>query len=277
MGKLILCTGRLAKIPYQLPFTGIRVYSIEELCYYIYSNLDMISEDLFQEDLPVWIKEQLGLEEAAKKLEQLITGQGTLKDMAVTILCSADYYGEEEILSVIHFIDDLAKRQSWEREKLRADNRLRFRDYAGAARIYKKILFQEEAAVPEEKAGDILHNYAMTLLHSISPGDAAPFFKRAYAKNHKEESLYAYLHSLHLSEDKEGLQRAFEEYSITEEQKQVMAEREEKARWQAENESEYRQIQKLSKLAQEGKLETYYEGVGEVITRWKEDYRNGLA
>ena len=36
---LILCDGRLAEKPYKMPVTRQNIYSLEELCYYIYHNI----------------------------------------------------------------------------------------------------------------------------------------------------------------------------------------------------------------------------------------------
>ena len=39
MGSLILCRSAVAKHPYYVPELGIRIYSGEELSYFIYHNL----------------------------------------------------------------------------------------------------------------------------------------------------------------------------------------------------------------------------------------------
>ena len=35
----ILCKGALAKEPYIVPVSEVPVYSLEELCYYMYNNI----------------------------------------------------------------------------------------------------------------------------------------------------------------------------------------------------------------------------------------------
>ena len=53
---LILCDGRLAEKPYKMPVTRQNIYSLEELCYYIYHNIYTITEEFFQESLADWLR-----------------------------------------------------------------------------------------------------------------------------------------------------------------------------------------------------------------------------
>ena len=47
MGKLIQCSGCIAKEPYHFRLTKTNVYSIEEVCYYISHNIYMMQEEVF--------------------------------------------------------------------------------------------------------------------------------------------------------------------------------------------------------------------------------------
>ena len=45
MGKMILCRGRQTDRPLIIEGTGIRLYTAEELCYYIYNNIYLIGQE----------------------------------------------------------------------------------------------------------------------------------------------------------------------------------------------------------------------------------------
>ena len=45
MGKIILCRGQRTDKPYVTPQTDIKLYSAEELCYYIYNNIYLIGQN----------------------------------------------------------------------------------------------------------------------------------------------------------------------------------------------------------------------------------------
>ena len=44
MGRLIFCIGNKAKEPYFFQSTGTKVYTMEELCYYLYHNIETLEE-----------------------------------------------------------------------------------------------------------------------------------------------------------------------------------------------------------------------------------------
>lgn len=99
MGKLIQCSSRLAKKPYYFRITDTNVYSIEEVCYYICHNIYILQAELFNYDFAVWLKEELGMEDTAHKMENMVYGQNSLKDIvvhcvaAVTIMMKWRYMG----------------------------------------------------------------------------------------------------------------------------------------------------------------------------------------
>ena len=50
MGRYIL-GGKEARLPYEVEELNLRLYTIEELCYYIYNNLPLIGDDFIDERL----------------------------------------------------------------------------------------------------------------------------------------------------------------------------------------------------------------------------------
>ena len=97
MAGLILCRTRYAERPYYISNMGVNIYSLEELCYYIYNNIYLIGTDLFDEGLTDYISGELGEKELAEQLEFLITENAGLSELVMTVLRYVDYYSEEEI------------------------------------------------------------------------------------------------------------------------------------------------------------------------------------
>ncbi len=65
-------SGDLAKEPYIIPISEVPVYSLEELCYYMYHNIYTVTEEFFDENLVHWLKGQVHLRTLAMKMEKLI-------------------------------------------------------------------------------------------------------------------------------------------------------------------------------------------------------------
>lgn len=54
MGSLILCHKKRAKRPFEISRVHMRIYTIEELCYYICNNLYLIDYTIVNERLCRW-------------------------------------------------------------------------------------------------------------------------------------------------------------------------------------------------------------------------------
>ena len=201
----ILCEGKAAVKPYKMPVTGQRVYSLEELCYYIYNNIYTISEDLFQESLAEWLRDETEHPVLAKKIQGMLSADRKLKDMVVTILCGCDHYKEEEIRELVGVMDEIANLPVHKKKKIKADNYLRSGRYGRSLLEYRRLL-QGSFAVnfTTEEYGDILHDQGIAHFYTSSFEEAQRDFKEAYARNHKKDSLYHYLWVL-LIRDEEAL------------------------------------------------------------------------
>lgn len=186
--------GKVADKPYEMPYTGQRVYSIEELCYYIYNNIYSINEDFFQPTLPVWLTEELDMSVLSVKLSYMIEEEHGIKDLVAAVLCSCDYYREEEVRRIIDILDEIENLPMYMKKKIKADNYLRAGRYGRSLREYRKLLHGSYAVnfTPEEY-GDIMHNQGIAHFYTSSFEEAMEDFKEAYVRNHKEDSLQHYL------------------------------------------------------------------------------------
>ena len=72
MGQVLLCHPYKAKIPYTVKATGTRVFTYEELCFFIYDNLDIIDGSIIDHDLNQWLDLQLEMKELSVSLENLM-------------------------------------------------------------------------------------------------------------------------------------------------------------------------------------------------------------
>ena len=202
MGKVILCAGRRADVPYLVRGTGIRVATIEELCYVLRYNLDMIELSVIDMGMAAFISDDLGLTERGRLLGQLVSSGSSMKDRIVAILCSCDLYDESEIRQVCSELEQISVMSASERRKLRADRYMKEGNYTEASVEYRSILDSEDAVVLSDGCrGDILHNLAVTEINNGEMEEAISLFLNAYEKNKREETLKAYLFALKLSKN----------------------------------------------------------------------------
>ena len=274
MSKLILCSGERTKRPYGFAQAGIRIYSIEELCYYLYNHVYMITEEMFCNDLFDWIETELKLPERAQKLKQLKKQKSDLKTMVTVILCSADYYTEYEIKVMLKLLDDIIGMPLIKRNCIKANNWLRNGQYLDAATEYERMINSMEATeLSPEEYGDIYHNMAVAKVHITGLKEASKLFYQAYERNHRENSLRQYLYTLRLSNNDMGYLDKAEEYQVSEELKDSITEFLE----QKENEAEYseqrKEIEYLKQKKAKGKMKEYYKMTDDIIDSWKSKIR----
>lgn len=269
-----MCQGTMAAEPFVFSLTNTRVYTIEEMSYYLYRNIYSIYEDILDDILISWVKEQLNMDDLADKLINLKHNQNNLKDIVVTILCSNDYYTEEEINQLVVTIDHIMNLPLLQRYKIKADNYLKYGMYTNALTEYRTIFGHEDIKkLSEEEYGNLVHNQAIAMLHITSYLEAARKFKEAYNLNHNKESLHEYLLALMLSGEDALLRREIEQYELDENYKEQLEFELSQASIASVETNEYKRIQHIIKLKEEGVEREELEQIESVLNQWKETYR----
>lgn len=275
---IILLEYKEALVPYIFETTGVRVYSIEELSYYIYHNIYLFTEEMVDDKLIQWINDEAGAGVLAGKLMNLKKQGNDLKDIITTILCSNDFYTEKEIKFLIGIMEDMDKLSMPMRRKMKADALLRYRNYHGAALEYEGILKNSgEADFTREEYGNILHNLGAAHIHTASISEAADEFKEAYAYNQNNGSRECYFMALRLlGKDDLFLQEAVR-MNLSEEERRVINQKMENAGKEAQNLAISRKIRELKQLKLIGRVNDYYQGIDYIIDKWKEGYKRDVG
>jgi len=274
MGKLIVTTGNYAKTGYLLKNSKQNIYSIEELCYCIMRNPELCDDYLYDDGLARYIRETLGLKERGALLADLIKRDAPLKDLITVIFCSCDYFTKEEIEEFLQEQSKVERSEEWVRTKSKADSYLIHENYRDAVMNYRLLLKEKDNfGITSETLGDIYHNLAIALLHTDGFAEAADYFREAYERNNREESLKQYLLALRFSEDKVMYESALDIYQVSESVSKWL----DVAFFQTELEtqeiSDFNELNAIRQLLKEGKINEFYAGVKRMTEQMKEQYR----
>ncbi len=273
MGRMILCTSKQTRNPYVFPVSEAKVYSIEELCYYIYHNIYEITIDCFDNKLVAWLKNELGMDIISKKLQNMIEAESGLKDRVISIMCSCDYYTEEDIKALLHLISDMENMPYHGRMKTKADYLLKYGKYTLAKRGYDKILDSGFAVnLTPVEYGDILHNKSMACFYTGAYSEAIQGFKDAYSRNNNPVTLRHYLYALLLNSEKEKFENEVLRYEIGGDEAKRIIDDLSEAFVRAENSNEYKELVKTVRYKEEGDAYRY---AGAKLEGWKRQYREG--
>lgn len=274
MGKIIICSARRAKEPYYFHDTGVLVYSIEELCYYISHYLYFINSDTIKAPLFEWIGKELGLTDRSSRLLELEKSGGDIKTMITVILCSCDYFTEEEVKSLLYKFDGMFHLPPIKRECMRAKNYMLEQNYKNAEDIYLDLLRSKEAIqITAKEYGEIIHNLTVAKIHLYGLSEAYEGFMEGYLRSGNEESLRQYILALIFLGKEEKLNEVALQYGlandIIEDQIQMLVHAKEEAR------EHFTEGQKLRNYKSDGKIAEFYGCADNLIKDWAQEYRKG--
>ena len=61
MGGLRICKYKTANAPFFIKRISVNIYTMEELCYYIYHNFALVDDSVMNEDPFSWLENELEL------------------------------------------------------------------------------------------------------------------------------------------------------------------------------------------------------------------------
>ena len=273
MGKVIVCSGKLADNPYVVPYTEKKLYSIEEICYYVSTNIYGIEPGFFSPKLIAFIREELTLPETADKLQSLVTGNYDLEDLVTALLCGCDLYSREEILELINLIKSLSEMPAWERRAYIGYRKLEEKRYLSALKYFRGTLGEE--SLSEKDYGIILKAMGICLVNISSFKDAADCFYKAYKYTRDSEALIFALTALKLGNLSKELADMMEELpkddSIQAEADRIWKEAEKRAL----NGEKLVKLEKIFDKLRTNKVSEGYKEIEYKLDEFKTEYREG--
>lgn len=197
MSAVILCNGNYAKTPYCPVADDVRLFSIEEVCFYIYKNAFFLQEDFFNDGLLDWIGQELKLPSYADALRALRARNNTLLQSVEFLFLQTGYYTEEEVEKVKALMQEGNSLSVEERRKMRADTYCRKQKYKPAISEYEELL---QLVSPEDNKmlARLHHNIGVCYAGLFLYENAAAAFKKAFDTYPNTESYVQFLTAMKL-------------------------------------------------------------------------------
>lgn len=196
MGSLILCHEKKARQPYEITRIHKKIYTLEELCYYICSHPYLIDYTLVNKQLCDWITEELGMELLAKELRSSLRKHGSVEQFALCILKASSIYTLQELRHVEEVLLRLKNQKDVEKQKYKGDNLLQSGEIESAVLAYLSILHGEHDETLDARFygrvyGCLGAAYGRLFLYE----EAAKNYEAAFQICEEESMLYAYIYS----------------------------------------------------------------------------------
>lgn len=195
MSTVILCNGKYARNPFFYAADEIRFFSIEEVCFFLYKNAFLLSDDFFSDSLLDWIREELDLPVFADALLGFREKEDTVLHSVEYLFLATGYYGEQEVEKVRTVMTEGSKLSVEERRKMRADAYCRKQKYKLALGEYEELL----KLADKEQAGfmaKLYHNIGVCHAGMFLYEQAAEAFQKAFEWYPNTESYVQFLTAL---------------------------------------------------------------------------------
>ena len=280
MGKIILCRGKKADTPLTVLQTGVKLYTAEELCYYIYNNIYLIGQDFIDDNLISFLDET-GEKELAERVRKLKETGGSLAQIFVIILKTIDYYSVAEIEQLKEILNTLGKQSVCERLKARGDGYLNAGYYFAAVRCYESIIkdYKGKDLLAADYA-KVYHNLGTAYARMFMYDKAVIYYDEAYRTGQHEESKKCSIAALIMAKKRRKRKNGFYfDYSllfvlifIVDEDEYVVQKELETLMDNARYSDEYRELEDIARLKADGNLAQYNRAVDERLDRWRTAY-----
>ncbi|WP_099466670.1 tetratricopeptide repeat protein [Konateibacter massiliensis] len=263
MGRIILCHEKKAEKPYFIASMNLNLYTLEELCYFLYDNIYWMDEAIINDELIEWIETQLQLKELG---EELRNNLGNINSFVMAVLRYVGYITEEDEEETGKRLSQYEHQSDLEKMMERASHFLESKLFMEAILEYKKLEAREDNPHMEKVYNNMGVAYANLFLYK----EAANYFKRAYEQKPDEESYknLSYAAAMMNEEERKDFQALLQGNY-----REVFLADMESAATSEENDKLVK-LNTVIRYKNENHVAEYYKGLEHLLNEWKKEYRN---
>jgi tetratricopeptide (TPR) repeat protein len=262
MGRLILCYSKKANRPYYIKNMNLNLYTIEELCYYLYNNIYLIDENVINDDLIKWIDKELELTDLS---EALSNNRGSIKKIMMIILDYTGYVSNEDMEETGKLLTKIDGQSSIEKRMARATHLLQCKKYVEAILEYKILYELDDGNLREELLNNMGVSYAGMFLFN----EAAKCFKEAYELSRNQVIYKHLLYAVAMSPKEEVLDN-LKEYVNVDYEKILNKELENVLT--SDTNQKLKQYNTVLNYKKDNQIAMYYQGLESLLSEWKKEY-----
>lgn len=192
MGRVYLCLGKSAEVPYYFERARAHVWNVEELCYFVRENAWLLEPALLEPALMDWVEKQCGLPELAGQLTAALREELPVQAFVSTLFSYTGYCSKEDVEQVEKILRINENAGALERAKARGDYFLESKKYMLAMREYEELL-QGLTGMEPSFLGKVYHNCGVACAQLFWFDRAAQLFEKAWQLLRTSESAQQFL------------------------------------------------------------------------------------
>jgi hypothetical protein len=201
-GSVMEATIPVEVRPFDMKLSGVRIYTLEELCRYLYENVYAITEETFNEKLLYWMDRITGSQALSQALHHFISAGKPLREMVRFLLNAVSYLSNSEIAFVYNKLAEMEKQNPIEQARMAADNYCRYGHYMAALKNYQHVIYQMNHGYEKESTrqfkAETWHNAGVTFMKLHNLASASACMHRAFELVKDQSYLESYMYTLQL-------------------------------------------------------------------------------
>lgn len=207
-----LCQIKTAAKPYYIESISTNIYSIEELCFYLYENICLIDHTIVNEVLCDWIRDELGLKKLYRQLYEQLEKQEGIGYFLLPIFREAGYLNAQQMREMQEKISKLEVQAEDSRQKLKADYLVKCGMYSNAIHEYYQILERRGPGnLGAQFYAEIWNNLGCAYAGMFQFKEASECYLKAWKQLKTKEVLRKYVSTLPLYMPKEQYKKRLKE------------------------------------------------------------------
>lgn len=192
MGRVYLCLGKNAEVPYYFERVRTHVWNVEELCYFVRENAWLLEPSVLGRELAAWVGEQCNLPELSRALLAAIKKEDPVQAFVRALFLYTGYCSMEEADQVEKILRVNESSSALERAKARGDYFLESKKYVLALQEYETLL-QGLTGMEPGFLGRVYHNCGVVQAQLFLFDQAADCFERSWKLTRDKESARQFL------------------------------------------------------------------------------------
>lgn len=283
MFGITACKGEKAIEPLELRNIDLKLYSLEELAYYMYHNIYILGDELKSDALISFLRQQVKVYKLADAIEIMVKKHAGLSEIVIRILQYSGIYSAQEIKKISSVLETLNTQNVPERLKARADTYLQNHCFVKAIEDYEKILCEKkDPTLTGIFYAKTYHNVGVAYANMFAFRESVDAFEEAFRIGQHEESkkmaqASKILYELSMEDVENQKEQEISAVNEGEQDFQETIRREIETQMDAALYSaEYKHLEQIHMMKQDGMIAEYYSSLEDMLDSWKNKYRKYL-
>ena len=269
----ILCRTKPAAAPFYIENISTNIYSIEELCFYLYNNLYLVDETILNEKLCEWLQIELGLTALSKKVRGLLEQKVSVGQVLAPIFKEIYYLSHEEMRIFNAKLEQYEAQPARVRMKMKADYLYGNEKFRNALNIYKASLkLSEEDETGSQFKGSIYYNMGCAYARLFELSEARECLKTAYELLHSKKVLVGYLTAVCLADGEDQMMKTAESLGVDQDTVLQIWSQIEETRESFSESAGAARFQDLKSRVENGDRRGYETGMKDYLTEMTDSY-----